>query len=370
MQSNITNLHLAYDEKVITRTIHYFEEALPHQNKFVILIPRKDYLCKHVKVIDDNVLYTVYNSKAFWEAVGDMTQYRNVIYHYLGDELVDFTLKIHHPNITWVVWGGDLYNEVLVHKGYELYAYPNDIQKGRKERLFPYIYRNKALRRLRRREAAISKIRNLCLAKCDLLLLNKYLPNLKFVRRDFFYYPVEDMLGTSLIGKECMGNNIFVGNSASYTNNHRKVFETLSKYDLKDRQVIVPLSYGEGRSVALKYGKELLCGNFVPLMEFIPLEEYSRIMLSANIFIYGNYRQEAWGNIVVALYLGAVVVLDPRNPFMKDLLDMGFLVFSTDNIGEALNHQLSVDEKKRNRDLINKLYSKDRMIELIKKSFG
>ena len=39
-----------YDEKVISRTIQYFEEALPGQNRFVIMIPFLGYQCKYVNI--------------------------------------------------------------------------------------------------------------------------------------------------------------------------------------------------------------------------------------------------------------------------------------------------------------------------------
>lgn len=366
----VRNLHLMYDEKIINRTIQYFEEALPNCNKYIILL-RFGKSPQYVKTQAPFVIYTTYGSKDFWKAVGDVKVYTNIIYHYLGDELVDFTLKIPKTeHITWIVWGGDLCTELLQYKGLELYAYPEEVSVGRRERLFPFIYRMIRKKKLKEREMAIARIGNLCVEDCDSQLLAKYMPHLRFNRREFFYYPVEDMLASSLIGHESSGDNIFVGNSASYTNNHRKVFELLSQHELGNRKVIVPLSYGPSKDLVLKYGNKLLGRNFFPLTEFVSLDVYNKMMVGANMFIYGNYRQEAWGNIAVALYLGAVVVMDSQNLFMKQLVDTGFVVFPMEDLEHLLNYKLSTEEKNRNRNLINKLYSKPRMLKLIKASFG
>ena len=42
-------------------------------------------------------------------------------------------------------------------------------------------------------------------------------------------------------------------------------------------------------------------------------------LLSADVFIYGNWRQEAVGNILIALFIGGKVFLDEKNPLLKIL---------------------------------------------------
>ena len=36
---------------------------------------------------------------------------------------------------------------------------------------------------------------------------------------------------------------------------------------------------------------------------FLPLKEYNNLMLSFGIAIYGNFRPEAVGNILISIYL-------------------------------------------------------------------
>lgn len=368
----VQNLHLMYDEKVITRTIHYFDLALPGCNKYIVLVKNKDLPTKHVKVKASNVYYVVYDSRAFWEIVGNAEQYKNIIYHFLGNQMVDFTIKLHNTdNLVWIVWGADFYNLLLKFRGYELYSDPSIVKQKTFSGLFSYYKKLKALYHFKRREKAIMKIPYICIGEKTYDELLEYYPQLKHVkRRDFFYYPVDDMVSQDLMNNVSLGNNIFVGNSASYTNNHFNVFRKLEKYNLGDRKVYVPLSYGSAKDIILKEGYKLLKEKFHPITEFLSLEEYNKLMLSAGIFIYGNYRSEAFGNIVVALYIGAVVVLDSRNALYKELKDKGFTLFSLENLDTIIDYHLTKEERNNNRNLINKLYSKERLIEVIKDSFG
>ena len=64
----------------------------------------------------------------------------------------------------------------------------------------------------------------------------------------------------------------------------------------------------------LQSGRLLLGENFSPLLDFMPLDEYNRLQSDVSVALFGNWRQEAIGNIIVALYLGAKVFLSHVNP--------------------------------------------------------
>lgn len=366
------NLHVMYDEKIISRTITYFDEVLAGCNKYVVLTDYNN--GKRMVTLDfPNILYTAYGSPDFWNFVGDTQKYKYVILHYLGEELVDFTNYAPcTDNFVWMVWGGDFYNSLLEHYGFKLYAYTVFLKKGILRKYFPAIDRYFSRRNIWKRIEAVKRIPTLTLLSGDYKVLRKYFPNYHPRRKDFFYYPVDDMVGASLLNKQVSANNIFVGNSASLTNNHRKVFEILSKYDLGDRKVITPLSYGPdlGKEIALEWGEKLIKKNFYPLLDFMPLDEYNKLMLSANIFIYGNYRQEAFGNILVALYLGGIVVVYPRNPIVVDLKEKGFVFFFMKDLKKLLHYQLPNEVLRKNRELVQKWYSRERLLQVIKESFG
>lgn len=129
-------------------------------------------------------------------------------------------------------------------------------------------------------------------------------------------------------------SNILVGNSASQTNNHIEIFNMLAKHDLGSRKIIVPLSYGDPayRRNLITRGKEILGDAFMPLVDFLPLDQYCSIVASCNVVVMNHLRQQALGNIGAALYQGAHVFLDPINPVYQFFRAKGAFVHSTQDL--------------------------------------
>ena len=365
------NLHIMAEEKVVSRTIQYFEDALPGQNKYLIISSKRSNDIENRRNLP-NTMYATYGSEEFWAFIGNSSTYKNIIIHFLSKNGISFVNSVKNPNnLVWVVWGGDLYNALLEPYGYKLYAYSN-VYRGRFWKVIPWFYflRNKYLARIRLQ--AIKKIPRMAMVACDYSVLKSYFPELNPELLDFFYYPVNDMVDKNLLNRNIESNNIFVGNSSQQTNNHRMVFEILSRCNIGNRKIIAPLSYGcsYGRNDAIRWGKKLLGDNFKPITKFMPLEEYNKLMLSASIFVYGHFRQEAFGNIVVSLYIGGIVVLDDRNPLLKFFKNIGFIIFSMEELPKLVNYTMKEEDVRKNKILINTLYSKEKLLSSIQKLFG
>lgn len=367
------NLHLMLDEKVISRTILYFEEVIPNNNKYIILQSKEGIPHNHVFIEKENVTFEKYGTRRFWEVVGEIKQYRQIICHNLTDPMVDFLLKSNATcPIIWIIWGIELYNLLLTKRGYILYANPNDIGKIKtiKSRIAMKLLFFDEMRKYKRRLKAIEKISYVCCTDGDMKSLLYFYPEFSHLKKmNFFYYPIDDILGDLLISNKELGNNIIVGNSAQFTNNHRYVFELLSNISIGNRKVIVPLSYGEAPQYVIKCGK-ILGDLFCPITTFMPLNQYNELMISARTYIYGNFRQEAVGNILVALFLGATVFLDKRNPLFEDFSLQGYVVFSLDKIKNMIDYRLTKEEIDRNRKLIKESYSREKLLLYIKEYFG
>ena len=102
----------------------------------------------------------------------------------------------------------------------------------------------------------------------------------------------------------------------------------------------------------------------------MPLDEYNRLLLTVRTFIFGSYRQQAMGNIIVALYLGATVFLDKRNTIMSRLQEMGCVFFSIDELEKRIDYRLSEAEIEQNRMQLRKCFSKEMQIRYIKEYFS
>lgn len=388
------NLHLMCDEKVISRTIASFEKVLPNQNKYIILVPNVDYKCKHVHLTSSNVHYLVYDTPLFWNTIGDVKQYKNIIIHFLTDEDCYFINKINHPSITWIVWGADLYNDMLDKVGFKLYAdeklINDSLISSASERnklstlktwvkncmplLTRLIRKSKHLKVLKQRLKAVEKINYVAISPGDFSLLLHYFPQYQHLKqKNFFYYPINEIIPKDFLSSASLGNNIIIGNSASFTNNHIYVMKKLAKVDYGSRKILMPLSYGGNDyyvNKVIETGKILLGDNYEPIIDFMSLQQYNKLLLSSSTYIYGNFRQEAFGNILTGLYVGATVFMEGTSPLLHDLKQKGFLLFSLDQLKDKINYHLTNEEIMHNREIALSEYSEEKLMRYIKESFA
>lgn len=363
-------LHLVNDEKIINRTIDIFEEVFPGENLFVVT--NRTGAFKWV-----NKRNNVLSRSEFQKCKLDYT-FSELYIHLLNRRKMDIidTLSLHNVAVYWIIWGLDLYNKLLAPKGFQIFA-PTNSSCRQERKPWNLLGLLKRIQQRHEAEDTISFVKD----KVDYIVtdttdndysyLLKYYPELKDkVWKDFFYYPLDVILGPELIKSTVNGTNLMIGNSASATNNHEYVIDILSKLDTGNRRVIVPLSYsGKKKYVesVVRLGKELLGKNFEPLLDFVPLSEYNKMQVSVSVALFGNWRQEAIGNIIVALYLGAKVFLSPVNPVYEWARSHGLVVYELERISQQdIDTPLEDIVKLRNREILSSLYTKERMIRLIK----
>jgi hypothetical protein len=99
-------------------------------------------------------------------------------------------------------------------------------------------------------------------------------------------------------------------------------------------------------------------------------QDYYLKISSCSVCIMNHLRQQALGNISMMLFWGAKVFLNNDNILYKYLKDSGFFVYPIDDIcrlGDIALADLSENEKKTNRDLVKKIWSRDAILNKIKK---
>lgn len=369
-------LHILPDEKIVNRTIGTFEHVFPGENKYIIL--SKNGKCRYV---DDKFGYiypVIYDSNEFWTAVGDVSSYKSIIIHLMTQSAVTFINSIEHKEIYWIEWGVDLYDILLEPRGYKMY-YDEAI-------IFPFVYpslkrriAHKYLKFLlpgKDRLKAIKKVKYFVPDSMfdEYPLLLKYYPQFKHLEyREFFYYPINQVVDVSIQNKYCKGNNIIVGNSGAFTGNHLEVIDILSAIGLGNRKVKFPLSYGGStkyRQYISLYGRQKLKEKYSEITGYLPLYEYNKFLLDASYYIYNNYRQEAVGNILVALYFGGKVFMSDYSPLLSFYKKLGIVIFKVSELSmESLDAPLDEYAKAKNRFVIEQHYSLDRLYKLVKEYF-
>ncbi|WP_226678987.1 TDP-N-acetylfucosamine:lipid II N-acetylfucosaminyltransferase [Mesobacillus jeotgali] len=152
---------------------------------------------------------------------------------------------------------------------------------------------------------------------------------------------------------------IQVGNSASSNNEHIEIFEKLAKYKNKDIKIICPLSYGdtEYRRKVIKDGSRIFGEKFLPITEFLPLEEYLELLGKIDIAIFNHKRQQAMGNITTLLGLGKKVYIRDDITTWDFCIQHGLKVYNSNNDFENLFEVIPITEKTNNVERIMKQFS-------------
>lgn len=367
-------LHFFTDGKVVNDAIESFETVFPKENMFVVL--SKEGKSSLVKP-HDNTLFLSFKSPKLKDIIKDSNEFSEVIFHSMDYEFSLIIQHMEHPNINWVVWGGDMYESLLYRKGYQLYIDEENLFKVRSGKLPVFLY--KALIGVRDyyhyklQVRANKKIKTVTACRPDYDLLVKYYPEFRRCQnKEFFYYPIEKMLDERTRDRFVSGDNIWVNPAAGYNGNHIEILKRLSHFKHL-RKVVVPLSYGISywAKYVEKEGGKMLGNNFEPLMSFLPKEEYYNKFLSSNSFIFGHLRQCAVGNIIIALYLGAKVFLFKANPLYEYYKSMGVVIFSIDDelTEENAYTLLSYENRRRNRQIMVDHYSVQRQLAVLKEFF-
>lgn len=360
-------LHLIDDEKIAPRTIEIFNKALPGQNCFICFrMPQKRVKSSNDVFYDDEV------------GAVDFLKYTKVFIHYLSKRKIEFYNRYikHDVETYWFIWGGDIYNDLMASRGFDVYYEPlygggRMFLKNKLSKLGIKPFHKAELQFIKGNiDYVLTSEEEYILQK---KYLGKYLPK-RFVC-DFFYYPIDTIVGESLAEKWCNleSKQIVVGNCATVSNNHCYVFAYLNKCRTEGWKVVPVLSYG-GTPKYIEHvkvrGRKLFGNEFAPQLRFLPLDEYNAFMLNSGYFVYGNWRQEAVGNIVIALYLGAKVFISKRSPLLLYFRKLGLTVFELESINSNSMVPLSEENRINNRAIMKDFYNEERLINIVKSAWG
>jgi len=109
----------------------------------------------------------------------------------------------------------------------------------------------------------------------------------------------------------------------------------------------------------------LLGKHFLALTEFLPLNEYYRL-ISSRVSVFMNHlRQQALGNILSLMYLGCNIIFNEENPLYHYFTRNGFYVLSfkeAEKNPEIIFNPISENEKNHNISLIEKNWNDKLML--------
>ena len=399
LKNNSKVIHVFDDDKFIDPAINLFESVYPGISEYWIIKKHGDgfqYVTSTmVKTFDAS---DKENFKSFIGRINAIKDsYPIVFLHALDQKKQNIVLELSSKVIkVWFVWGYDLYGNwpllknTIFEKNTKKYIDQAKKLKLKNKiifnnssfwffknlRFFKYVLPSKIINIL---DGNFNTVFYKAAARIDIVVpvvfeefkIIKEM-GLKSIYAPFAYGSIEGTLGNKISSSVLGKNNILVGNSGDPSNNHLDIFLKLSQINLKNKKVYVPLSYGgskDYKEFVIRKGKELLGTNFVPLTDFITLQEYNEILLTCGVLIFNHVRQQGVGNIVVMGYFGARIFVNSKSPVYKSFTNAGIKIFDFKSLKEA--DLVSLDEKEYeiNKEKLFNLYSEEAVIKKTIKLF-
>lgn len=371
-------LHLAHDDKFIDQAILVFEQAFPGKNDVLVLARSKK--LKFVKLKPKRVVLVKLPHKRTPRIEAcEYQEYDVVVFHSFGGLLYPeiFNIPANIPTV-WLGWGFDYYDLIT---DTEKLLLPQTSSIASQLRKPTARSRTGKSIRFILDFLKISKSRKKAIEKVS--LFSPVLPDEYDAVRNarnwknfpasarWNYGTIEDHFIKGFEGEQINGNAVLVGNSASVTCNHLETLVFLHRIGINDRKIVVPLSYGDTNYAQniLERGRSFFDVNFEGLIEFMPAQDYVATIKKCGYVIMNHKRQQAVGNIVIMLYLGAKIFLREENPTYTFLKHMGVSFCSVQELERnsgLLDSPLTDKERENNRKLVSDYWSRKRGVERTK----
>lgn len=362
-------VHISPDSAFVSFLGSVFEEVAPGRNEFFVVAPGSPADLRHplpgrVTTFEPHIRTARHLRAAAHGAdllvAHSMSAHAAVAFRSAAPD----TLRV------WSGWGADYYGTAMTDKRRDLLE-PSTRQWALSQPPPNVRWRTLAA------QAAIRRLYRVAARRTE--LFSAPIPNDEDIFRARFpsfngdytqlnYASTEHSFASAAVSQ---GADILVGNSATVENNHLDAFGLLARHDLVGRRVIVPLTYGqpEYRDEVLRVGHRLLGSAFHPLVEHQPLADYLDVVARCSVVIMNHRRQQGIGNIGAALQAGAHLYLNPRNPTLDFLREIGTHVRSIDELSVDPPPSVPIAEQlsRDTRTALNTFWGHDRVVSNVER---
>lgn len=171
--------------------------------------------------------------------------------------------------------------------------------------------------------------------------------NNPWIRAKYFHFqfvgPIPNMDDVPIIDFE-KSKYLLLGNSGDETNNHLDVLDVIRQRNISN-SIYASISYGGEMDYVARVVSELGQNkDNIIQTDFMPIETYRNLLLQCRVAVFGHIRQQALGNIGLAMKQGSKVFLYKDSITYKYYKSQGLFVFSIEddltqeNIDTPLTH--------------------------------
>lgn len=343
-------LHITFDGVLFDQVYPRFEEMDRYENIYLLLCSKSNPEIKYIKHTEK--LTCVYSIEEWGKVINDPKI--DIIYmHGLWIlQAIDYI----RPNVIvmWWCYGKELYENI--------YGCPSLLGlKIYKPKTFHYILSSGGIRYrlsnilsynhpklynilrefynfiLRRHDETKDKLREM-LSRID-YVSTPLETELEELKKKHSYIKAKPFRLRSGIVREPMAihekaGDILLEHSANISDNHLDIIAAIKskKLNLRERNIYVPLSYGEERiAERVKDEAKFEGANVHCLMEALPFEKYKKMMEGCTHAIFGMIRQSGLGNIYLCLRKGIKIFFFKDSILYKQFKADGYCVYSIED---------------------------------------
>lgn len=162
------------------------------------------------------------------------------------------------------------------------------------------------------------------------------------------------------------GDRILIGNSANPTNNHLDIFALLTARNIHN-PIYLPMAYGDSeyrQEIENTLSMEKVNFDYILQRDFIPSDEYYRIIGDCKAAVFGHIRQQALGNIIMAFLHGMKVFMWKDSVTYAYLKGKGCHIYTIDEdlTAESVNEPLSICQQDFNRQVLLELFDAEKVL--------
>ncbi|HHQ4577738.1 TPA: TDP-N-acetylfucosamine:lipid II N-acetylfucosaminyltransferase, partial [Aeromonas hydrophila] len=352
-----------------------FERAYPKCNDVFIFTKKPWQFIKNNDLFIETSKLEALNpffAKSLWK-------YEIIVLHSLANFMIPIVLMPKRAKIIWLGMGYDYYSRAFSADTLDVGLYLDETRRIINDEISPRININSIRSRFKNllnRVLGSKTLFRWALNEIDIfspvlpveynMVKNKF--NVKSFPKyaPWNYGNLENDFVRNFIGKRVSGDWILLGNSAGATNNHLEAIKILSKLDLNPSKykIVTPLSYGDNNyaKIIKDYGTANLGESFCPIEKFMPIDDYIELLQKCGFVIMNHVRQQAMGNIIIMMYLGAKVFLRSESAIYTFFKGLGATIYSVEELElnkKLLNSKLELDEIINNREILSSYFSEN-----------
>lgn len=347
-------IHILRDDKFVDSPVRFFEQDSRFDNEFVLVVNSPNYKYRLIKNTEKVKL--LYNKEMVKKEL-QRDDYSAVFFY----SLPSYHLFRYIPDdkiVIWWAWGFDIYGsdrfiDVPLYKPITE-EYINKTQNTISNRVktllkhIPFVcnyrYGNKKL-----------AIRRVDYFQPVIHLEYELLQKVNGFKAKEFYYPQAHSYISELEGAYSnYNNNIIIGHSATLINNHLDVWNRIKNYIPNSSIVYFPISYGDLDFADYLTSKiSPTADNIRFLKDFMPANEYFKVVDSCSYAVFGVLREAAMGNINRCVAKGVKLFLYKDSIPYQQLKRMGCIVFAIEEIDEnSFRIPLTPEQAENNRQCL------------------